>query len=51
MQAREQGFVYMFGCCSGSPGRMIRRKHDYFFPLLFPCTQGSRLVQEGRALP
>lgn len=22
-----------------------------FFPVLFPCTQGSRLVQEGRALP
>lgn len=30
---------------------MIPRKRDYFFPALFPCTQGSRLVQEGRALP
>lgn len=30
---------------------MIWGKHDYFFPLLFPRTQGSRLLQEGRALP
>lgn len=44
--------------CSGvvgfSRGQMIWWKRDYFFffPVLSPpCTQGSRLVQEGRALP
>lgn len=42
--------------CSGvvwfSRGGMIWGKRDYFFPLLFPPrTQGSRLLQEGRALP
>lgn len=49
---REKGGLFR---CSGvvefSRGRMIRWKRDYFFPVLSPRTQGSRLVQEGRALP
>lgn len=36
---------------SGFTRRNDLGKHDYFLPLLFPGTQGSRLLQEGRALP
>lgn len=49
---QEKGGLFRcWGVVGFSRGRMVRWKRDYFFPVLSPSTQGSRLVQEGRALP